>query len=87
MARGLDGPFEILLRDTADAVNLAVAGQVNDGLALLRAGLEWAQSRDVASGAADDLVASYHRALRHYCRQYGVPSVGSPAREECELSV
>lgn len=70
-----DCEMNTLLRDTADAVNLAVAGEPCDGMSLLAAGLRRAQSMLGAEHWSEELVLCYRRALSQYCREYQVPSV------------
>lgn len=54
--------------DAGAAVMLAVAGEAEGGLEVLRAGLERARQLDTSWATA--LVACYERAVEGYCRRY-----------------
>jgi len=68
-----DSEMDALLRDAADAVNLAVVGEADDGVKLLAGGLRRAQAMLGAGHGSEALVDCYRRTLHEYCRQYGVP--------------
>jgi hypothetical protein len=67
-----ESELNALIRDTADAVNLAVVGEVSDGFEVLVAGLRRAEAMQDLEPWAGELAASYRRAVDHYCWQYRV---------------
>lgn len=73
-----DSEMEVLLRDAADAVNLAVVGEAGAGVKLLAGGLHRVQTMLGTEHGSEALVDCYRRTLHEYCRQYGVPPLTLP---------